>query len=431
MRKLPLWGIIAALIVVILGIIWFFFFRGGVSPTAPNQNNSNPFGNAGNRNRPQSGTNGETSANNNQSSSTPTKPILTKIWDKPVAGMAFVDVPTLTTSTSTNQAGEVITVQNRSTSTYLFFAEKITGNIYKKDLSTSTEKIVRVTNTTIPAVQEAFFLRNGTRVVLQNFNVKNKKLETFVATVPQTISEDSPLPLEQSVFLQDNISSVVPTPTLESFYYLVPNQTGSSLYFYDNNSSFVESFPLKELTVSVGARVFATTKASAFVLGQVFKTQPFSLLYGGKTGLTHLISTDAKTSLFSMWSNRGLFSYVRDIRTGKESALSSPFLSEKCVWSFNSFFLICAGDSSVFIGDQGLPDAWYQGDVSFNDSLFFINAADGLFSVRRLFSIEEEGGEPVDAIKPKLNPEGNLFAFINKRDGSLWLLDLERTLTER
>jgi len=426
MKRFYFWALLVTLVIVIAGLIWFFFFNKPITPGLPaGVGGALPGGGTGrDPNTPPS--KNPIGGGGGIADFQYISP-LEKIWDKPVAGFSFAVIPVIVSSTSTNDRGQEVITQTRSTSTYLFFIEKATGNVYKKDFSTN--KIIRVTNTTIPAVQDALFLKNGTLVVLQIYNRVSKKVETIVSDIPQTISVNSPLSLGAPTSLQDNITSMVSSLNGEFLYYLVPNQKGSSLYRYskDKGSVFVESFPLKELELSINNKqVYVSSKPSAFVPGYVFKTSPFVIIYGGKTGFSFLPSPTDTLSYISMWSDKGLFSYVHSLVNGSDYTFDGSFLSDKCSWSPVSSFLLCANDSDVFIGENGLPEAWYQGDVSFKDSLYVVAEDRGSFITRELINISDEAKESIDLIKPRFDSSSVYFSFTNKRDGSLWLLDVFR-----
>lgn len=426
MKRFYFWALLVTLIIILVGVIWFFFFKTDNTPTTIGGGSDLPI--SGDRPR-------KPITNNNQPSTGEDTSYeyvspLVRIWDKPVAGFTFAVVPVITTSTSTNESGQEISTQSRATTTYLFFVEKSSGNVYKKDLSTN--KVFRVTNTTIPAVQDAVFLKGGELVLMQTYNKESRKLETFVADVPPVASVDSPMSLGNPSYLQDNVISFAPSFDFTTLYYLVPNEKGSSLYRYtkERGSVFVESVPLKDITLSVTNKdVYVVSKPSAFVPGYVFKTSPFVVVYGGKTGFSLTPAPTNAISLVSMWSNSGLFSYVHNFTNGGDSTLKNRFLAEKCAWSNTSTLLFCAGDPDTYINQDGLPEMWYLGDISFKDTLYIITGVSGVFSDSELLNISDEGGESLDVIKPSFDTLSYYFSFINKKDGALWLLDVTRTVS--
>ena len=64
------------------------------------------------------------------------------------------------------------------------------------------------------------------------------------------------------------------------------------------------------------------------------------------------------------------------------------------------------------------PDEWYQGIVSFNDSIWKVNISTGEISLL----LEETN---TDIIKPFLSPNEDYFIFINKKDNTLWSFKLK------
>ena len=65
-----------------------------------------------------------------------------------------------------------------------------------------------------------------------------------------------------------------------------------------------------------------------------------------------------------------------------------------------------------------MPDGWYQGKLLFTDIAAKIDLAS--MSVQKIAL-----GLPIDAYKPFLSAEEDMFFFINRYDGSLWALRLK------
>lgn len=111
---------------------------------------------------------------------------------------------------------------------------------------------------------------------------------------------------------------------------------------------------------------------------------------------------------------------LRDRRTpqqGKELAFKT--LPEKCVWSKTSTSTVYCAIPWSF-GSEPVPDGWWKGKVSFDDSIWKIdvNTGDAL-------SILEGGA--FDVIHPILSVKEDYFFFINKKDSMLWSLRLADT----
>ena len=118
--------------------------------------------------------------------------------------------------------------------------------------------------------------------------------------------------------------------------------------------------------------------------------------------------------------NHSVFSTtLKNKETGVERELGVFTLAEKC--SLSPKFLICGIPNNFPQRTRGgdfpqIPDSWYMGDIVFNDSILLINK-ESLKVVTKL--VPEES---VDLINPIVYE--NRFYFINKTDGSLWMLTL-------
>ncbi|HEY0221172.1 MAG TPA: hypothetical protein VGC58_03045 [Candidatus Paceibacterota bacterium] len=67
---------------------------------------------------------------------------------------------------------------------------------------------------------------------------------------------------------------------------------------------------------------------------------------------------------------------------------------------------------------------WYKGIVSFSDDIWQYNTKD--FTSKSLTDLKSESGEDVDVIKPILSENEQYLIFVNKKDNSLWSLDLTK-----
>lgn len=156
--------------------------------------------------------------------------------------------------------------------------------------------------------------------------------------------------------------------------------------------------------------------ASSGTLASVLKDIP---------GLTSLVDPRSLNVIYSekAKTGNGFFTYFFD-RVGRTtSILPIQTLPEKCAWSSKTAGLIyCGVPDNLPSGEY--PDSWYRGEVRFSDSVWGVNVATGehhlIWSPR-----EETLSENIDLIAPLLDSgEGTLF-FMNKRDASLWALDLD------
>jgi tricorn protease-like protein len=164
-----------------------------------------------------------------------------------------------------------------------------------------------------------------------------------------------------------------------------------------------------------------TTKPSSGVGGYMYflntKTESFKKILGGITNLTTLTSSDLSKVLYSS----GASLYVYDISEDESTSIPINTLSEKCVWSE-------IGSSVVYCGmpkdlPQNLPESWYQGLTTLSDSIWKIDMETGQTDL--LIEPEEEFGVSVDMTELILNKEDSYLMFVNKKDSTLWVLELK------
>lgn len=346
---------------------------------------------------------------------------LVEIWDQPATGETFVSVPILkeVTSTSTVKGTSTpltITKSVRATSTILMFVDRTTGFIYGHTMDSG--KTYQITNTTIPGVYDAYIWGNGKKIIIRYLDDDRSTIISTLATIPSVTETGNPLPLEDTTLLPKNISSIAVSASSEKVNYIVPNTLGSSIYAITSKGlAFVANSPFSEwLLFYGGEQLYATTKPSAYVEGQTIQLPSFTRVIGGKTGLTSIASS-AGSLLNSMWSQSGLASFLFSNK-GDLKNLSIKTLSSKCTDSLGNVF-ICAVPKSLPQSTEGLPDDWYQGRASFDDSLSLIDGNTG--DVYSLYEFDSSV-TPMDAVHLIASLDHQLISFIRRQDGTLWLL---------
>ena len=432
MKRFLFWLLLITTLIVISGIIYVFLFNKKASTLIPFIFSKNPFGLASNNPNIKIPplTTGTTSGTiYTATSSLPKikiKPLLYKVWNKPVAGYSFTNKTYSITSTSTNKKGAIITTRTVATSSLLFFVEKESGHVYVRDLQ--KEITYRLSNTTISGIYDAYFIDNGSEVALRTFDRKSSTIKTLFVDIPYTEkATSSPSSLQNISYLANNISSLVESPSKKSLIYLVKEKDGGTVYEIKKDRKVITlgNYPLSELQLSTSRNtLYATTNASAFVSGESYTLPYLTPLYGGKTGLTTNISPDGNMLLSSMWSSSGLLTFIVSLKTGVERVLSLQTLVEKCAWNTYSLFIVCGVPETFLAPVYGLPDDWYQGAFPLKDTLHLIGVAN--IGESFIFDVSKEAGEDVDVINTSFNTGGSLFAFINKNNSILYTLDFER-----
>ena len=92
--------------------------------------------------------------------------------------------------------------------------------------------------------------------------------------------------------------------------------------------------------------------------------------------------------------------------------------AEKCAFKSISN-VICA--DAVTPPPAGYPDNWYQGTVTFKDSLWLIDTQNS--SVSLLTDTEKASGRHIDITNVAVGDSGFGAYFTNKNDNTLWIYE--------
>lgn len=415
-KKILLTALVLAVILLIVGIaVWFFFFRNTKSVEQKTFFDFLPFGLSGEGTEGEfsGSTNGKTRAGNgDDSGETSALPILRQISNVPTAGAMATSTRIFRNGTST-----AITVR---------YLERATGHVYDTRVDTMEKK--RVTNTTIPRVYEALFNKNGTFAILRYLDDDEKTIETFIGKIPESdAGREGTLTGE---FLPRDTKDVSVSPTKDEIYYLTENKEGSDGFVASLKNpaqrTRVFSFPFTEWISqwpAVGT-ITLTSKASYAAAGYAYslsldgKTEVEKLI-GGFSGLTTLVNNDFSRAIFSSASQNRITLHFVNPKTHASIPTVFGTLPEKCVWGKDGISLYCGIPGSL--PRAAYPDEWYQGVVSFTDSIWKIDT-----DTWASFDLLEPGdlGSNFDIIKPFLSPDERYLFFTNKKDMTLWVFDL-------
>ena len=350
-----------------------------------------------------------------------------KLTDFAVSGATFFEEiktlpqtetqPVIETTTATkNTLNKLKTVEP----TYkvipsLRFVEKATGHIYQMTISNRMQG--KISNSTIPGVYETIFNNNADSIIYRYPSSDNKSITSFLSFIGG----------KSSSFLAPDIIAVSLSPDKNNFFTLTKNKSGvigvtssfdqtkSSKIF---SSSFSEWLPQWVTEKSI----YLTTKPSYLVEGSIFsldiKNGTLYKIFGGVNGLTTLANNTGEGILFGASLNIGPKLNIFNTKDHTSFDLKTYGLPEKCVWSNDNINVYCAAPNKI-TGTQ-YPDFWYQGLVSFDDMFVKINTL--TFEKSTLANSINE--TPVDAVNMFLDKQENSLFFINKKDGTLWQLDL-------
>lgn len=339
------------------------------------------------------------------------KPKIRKIYQGPVAGITSIE-KTRIDETTPNTVTLYPAVRS---------VNRISGHII--DIFTDTEKESTVSSRTIPQIHEAIFGPLGSSVVFRYLSTDLETAETFASSfVPGASAENA---LKGSFLPEDLMSISVDEQTGKIFY--IQNFDGSASGSTSDpdggNKKSIFSHPFSEWSTDfiTTTKILFTTKPSGLVAGYsyILNTQNnvFEKLIGGIKGLTVLPNKTGDKFLIGEASNSSMKISIYDSKTSKLTGTSINTLPEKCIWSSSGTFIYCGVPVNPNSGTY--PDVWYQGQISFTDSIDKYNILDGTKETIGFPS------EQIDFINPTLSKDESYLYFINKRDGSIWVVDLK------
>lgn len=328
-----------------------------------------------------------------------------------------------------SQAGAVTFIASATPT--VRFVDRATGNIFESVLTLTGFK--RITNTTIPKIYEAVWQPRGSSVILRYLNESGESIQSLFAKIinlSETDSED--IGELQGTFLPSGILGAAVDSSSGKIAYLAPRTGGGvNLFTTDANgekAKLIYGSSIKDWIVSwvKNDTISLTSKASAGIPGYLYflKADSGSIerVLGNVEGLTTLPNKDGSKIIYSEIKGGKPILSVYDKKVGKSSPLSLSTFPEKCVWSSDDTdILFCASPNAIPSGTY--PDNWYQGKISFSDSLWKINTL--VSEVVSIVDLTVLADENIDAVNLLLDPTQNHLVFTNKKDGALWGLRLE------
>ncbi|KKU70311.1 MAG: hypothetical protein UX94_C0008G0003 [Parcubacteria group bacterium GW2011_GWA2_47_21] len=332
-----------------------------------------------------------------------TLPRLRQLSSEPTAGAGFVSL-----------GSKAVAVR---------YIDRATGNAYEADLNSPRK--TRLSNNTIPKIYEAVWSADGTKIFLRYLREDNQ-IETFGATISKTAASTSPKTLTGTYLVRD-INWLAVSPENDKIFYLTETAFGSDgIKAEPNGGGRVLLFesPLKEWLIDWPTKdtITVATKPAAGIFGHIYtlnaKTGELRKLVSD-IGLTAKLSPDGKKILYSSGGRNSAILKTQALKDGNERTLTAT-LSDKCVWGKDSIVLLCGIPQGLPSGQY--PDSWYQGIVSFNDSVWSFDTDNGIG--KEIWSPSAEDGE-FDIYEPKISPDGEFLIFINKNDLTLWVLRIK------
>lgn len=306
---------------------------------------------------------------------------------------------------------------NRFAGVEVRYAMRGSGNIFS--YLADEGRSVRLSNKTVPGIQDASWIPNGSRAYLR-----------FLATDADGTDHVDTYGLVtdgiEGGFLARDIASI--DTNASSVLTLVRTTGGTTATIMAGDGTgarTVFTSPISGLRAEfAGANILATTKPSRSLPGYAFSvsgtTGSFARILGPYTGLSAIASPDGTGTLFSYVDGSALRLAFHSSIDQSVTPLPVQTLADKCAFAPDGAAAYCAVPSSISVAT--LPDAWYQGTVAFADRIWKIDFAARVATLA--VDLPQLASEPVDAVALSTNPEGTALVFTNRRDGSLWLYAL-------
>lgn len=297
------------------------------------------------------------------------------------------------------------------------FIEKSNGRIHQ--IFIEDGQSLEIDNSAIPNTYEALFSSAGDSVIYRYLDDTGKNIQSFLSVIGMPSGQ----------YLPENIVSISSSSTSSSFFYITKDENNNAVgnLFTPVGSKNVKVFksPFSEWNTdfSGAENVYLTTKPSYNVEGSVYslntRTGIFTKILSGIKGLTTKANQDNTRMIYS--SNEGsgpkLYVYNMQSHEAKDTGLYS--FADKCVFAFNKIDAYCAiPNTSPKIQN---PDLWYQGLESYSDSIYKVNTNTGTISL--IINTNVKGD--IDATDLFLDKTENNLFFTNKKDSTLWNLNLK------
>jgi hypothetical protein len=309
----------------------------------------------------------------------------------------------------------------------LRYVDRASGNVYQTYADTIEERIL--TKTVVPKIHDALFSNSGSNVFMRYLKANESTVETFGGVLPKEVADEVSTDTNlKSSFLLDDITDLSVAPDGSKIFYLLEGDdavNGITLDPITNKKTTVFSSPFTEwLSLWPNAKMITlTTKPSGLVPGYMYSVNPdkkdLNKVLGGINGLTTLTSPNGKMVLYG---DSNLSLYLFNVETKGTQSLGIRGLPEKCVWNADSSAIYCASPSNIT--PETYPDSWYQGEVSFDDQIFRVDAISGNAKVL-INPSEEISGLSLDGISLALDKSETYLFFVNKKDSGFWKLNLK------
>lgn len=297
------------------------------------------------------------------------------------------------------------------------FVEKSNGHIHQIFLDDGQSS--EIDTSSIPNIYEAVFSGAGESVVYRYLDDTGKNIQSFLNIIGGVNGQ----------YLPENIISISSSPSNSIFYYITKDENNNAvgnLFTTAGNKNvkvFKSAFSEWNTDWPTAENVYLTTKPSYNVGGYAYSLNTrsgiFTKILGNIKGLTTKTNQDGSKMIYSTSANIGPSLSVYNIQNNETKELDLYSFADKCVFAFNKIDAYC-GVPNTKPGTEN-PDLWYQGLESYSDSIYKIDTNTG--SISLIMNTNAKGG--IDTTNLFLDKTEEYLFFINKKDSTLWSLNLK------
>ncbi len=313
---------------------------------------------------------------------------------------------------TTPSAGAVML--SREGTTFVRYMERGTGHIFEVDTNSGATE--RITGTTIPRTTSAVWSPQGSRVILTTEDGTGG-VRIFAGTIERA---DEGAGILTTSEIEGSAKSIAFASSSESVYYTTTTSgTGSTGYTHNlQTGKRVVRFtaPLRDMVVRWEPLLTIYTTPSARVRGYAYRGTPLLRLTGGVGGLMILPTNGGQ--VISYAQNKSLISRINTL---DGTVIGIPVFPEKCAAEKTGGGHLWCG-APLALAPAMYPDSWYDGSISFDDSIWKVDLQTGSAAVMSNPSVDVH--EAIDATDMQVNDAGTMLLFINKKDGSLWIQEI-------
>lgn len=301
--------------------------------------------------------------------------------------------------------------------THVRYFKQTSGHLFETEFTGANE--IRISNVTIPAILDVDWTGSKTYAVINYYTDGETRRLYSHYNGTTTVS---------SAFLPNNIQEITTSQVDDMIAYTVFERDNTILFTARPNNTSIKNIatlpvPDFELSWPAAGTIALKQKSSAYAPSFLFTLNPSSKLLtrilAEKEGLDVLWSPNGNRMLFMETTNEGTQTLLSVTTLIDNNIIALPFvtLPEKCVWApASNNILYCAVPETIPRGTN-LPDEWWQGTISFDDILWYINIDTG--ERRQILPPHQ-----LDAVHLFLSKDESFIFFTNKKDGTLWSLRL-------